>query len=468
MGIATSCFRASTENVANPPSAVPALWRGDLAWAPPAGLIDYTPFLHRIDGPLRPDNKRTAAGAGSDADEIISKAIHALGLTAHGARLNIAGLADILCEAGNSAKQNAVITLSRLGLLNLAVSIDNLPRLPSMFCRQLNLPLSATRPTLAHVLAHAGRVMPDTVEAADSVNLRTRFEALQAAGVNLDTPSLHGRTPLHLAVLSKNSAAVDALLSLGVDINATDRGNYSALMLASRNRFEYAVTALVAAGARLETADRAHHNTALHLAATSGTAAIIEALTRAGAPTHARESHLEAEALHLAAGTGHADTARALLEAGVPPDRTAGRDDDMTALMYAAVSGHANTILTLAHEGAELNLRTGQQQQTALHLAARADQPYAIEALVAAGADVNAQDAQGITPLHLAAWLGKVRATRELIKRGAEINRPDHYGRRPVDLAGEAGRSFTFEALVKAGAQGPYEFRDRWAAGGGG
>lgn len=420
MGTSAGCLNpaADTDSIAH--CAVPALWRADLVWSAPAGMTDYTPCLQRIEAALRPDRKRAAAGEGSATDALLRGALTTLELDREGGLLDIATAARILTAPDESARLEALIALSRLGLIDFGVSFGRLPRIRSIFCRRLNLPLSPGRPTLAHVLAHAGRVGHEV----SSTNLRTRFLALKNGGLDLDARSLHGRTPLHLAVLARNAAAVDALLSLGADIEAIDRCNHSALMLATRAGFDYAITALVSAGAKAATDESLHHHT----------------------PSVAAWS----------------EPGRFATEVPASPERNSAREDEMSPLMYAAASGHANTLLTLAQEGADLNLHSGRLLRTALHIAAQADQPHAIEALVSAGADVNAQDATGATPLHLAAWLGKIRATRELIRCGADFTRTDRLGRTAVDLAREAGRTFTFEALTMADAntrREPNDFR---------
>jgi ankyrin repeat protein len=62
--------------------------------------------------------------------------------------------------------------------------------------------------------------------------------------------------------------------------------------------------------------------------------------------------------------------------------------------------------------------------------AARRDDVRAIEALLAAGADIGACNTgeYGTPPLHWAAWRGRLAAVRTLVEHGADIHQPNCYG----------------------------------------
>jgi ankyrin repeat protein len=55
-----------------------------------------------------------------------------------------------------------------------------------------------------------------------------------------------------------------------------------------------------------------------------------------------------------------------------------------------------------------------------------------VEKLVAAGADLNAQDVQGYTPLHYACEKGRVELVEKLVKLNADVNAQDNNGWTPV------------------------------------
>ena len=64
----------------------------------------------------------------------------------------------------------------------------------------------------------------------------------------------------------------------------------------------------------------------------------------------------------------------------------------------------------------------------------------AIQLLLKAGADINAQSADGQTALHSAAQKGWNTVVRFLVEHGAALNATDGRGRTPLDFAkGNAG-----------------------------
>jgi len=76
----------------------------------------------------------------------------------------------------------------------------------------------------------------------------------------------------------------------------------------------------------------------------------------------------------------------------------------------------------------------------------------AIQALIKAGANVNAGDVEGETPLHLAAFDGNVEAIQALIKAGANVDAGDVEGETPLHLAARYGDVEAIQALIDCGA----------------
>jgi ankyrin repeat protein len=111
--------------------------------------------------------------------------------------------------------------------------------------------------------------------------------------------------------------------------------------------------------------------------------------------------------------------------------------DGWTALHLAAWFGYAAVTVRLLRSDASHAARsTNLQGNTPLHaaIAGRRELPV-ITALLAAGSDAGAVDAQGYTPLHLAASRGDVAVVELLMACGADpgVRTPD--GRLASDLA---------------------------------
>ncbi len=84
--------------------------------------------------------------------------------------------------------------------------------------------------------------------------------------------------------------------------------------------------------------------------------------------------------------------------------------------------------------------------------AARATDAAAVRALVEAGADVDAAQADGATALHWAAYREDFETAALLIGAGADVNRANDLGMTPLLMACANGHAELVEALLAAGA----------------
>ena len=132
------------------------------------------------------------------------------------------------------------------------------------------------------------------------------------------------------------------------------------------------------------------HLAALDYACREGHASIVSALLRAKAPKEERvDDELQGtRPVHWAANAGHAAVLDALLDAGASADVL--RDDSSSALHYACMAGHVECVRSLLLHGANANLRRQADGAPPLHLAAQQGNSAVVQALLDAGADVDA------------------------------------------------------------------------------
>lgn len=89
--------------------------------------------------------------------------------------------------------------------------------------------------------------------------------------------------------------------------------------------------------------------------------------------------------------------------------------------------------------------------------AAKAGDLKAVQALIAAGIDVNAADERGWTPLHYAVYSAELKRgyadlVQALVDAGANIEAAIGYGVRPLMLAAGYGEAEVVATLLNAGA----------------
>ena len=123
-----------------------------------------------------------------------------------------------------------------------------------------------------------------------------------------------------------------------------------------------------------------------------------------------------------------------------------------TPLMYAAWDDNPPFIAVLIRHGAKLD-STDNDGLTPLAIASQNGKVKAAEALIAAGADVNAPVAKGgYTPLMLASVSGSTELTESLIGHGAKVNAVNPGGVTALMIAAAGNRSNIAELLLKSGA----------------
>ena len=236
------------------------------------------------------------------------------------------------------------------------------------------------------------------------------------AGADASKPNRYGVTPMSLAAANGNAQMIALLLEAGADANVVDKQGETALMTATRVGNVDAVKTLLEHGAAVDTRDPAFEQTALMMAVREDHPDVVKLLLDRGAAVNAQTRTGQAPQWILpnsVPGFGHGI---GIVRGGLP-DRGSRFliPGAMTPLLYAARDGRTETAKTL----------------------------------LAAGADLERSDANGITPLLMAITNNHVDTARFFIERGANVKATDWYGRTPlwasVELRNMDVDSSTFE-----------------------
>src|SRR5262245_56162867 len=266
------------------------------------------------------------------------------------------------------------------------------------------------------------------------------------AGTALAAADQRADSRLIDAVKKRDVEAVRALLNarpLRADVNATLGDGATALHWAAHRDDLTIVDLLVRAGARAGAAGDLG-TTPLHLACTNRNGAMVERLLAAGAGANAALTNGET-VLMTCARAGDVRATRALVAHGADVNAKE-RAHQQTALMWAVAQRHPDVVRLLIDARADVRARSltypqtvvGEQTQragrealnytvlrggaTPLLFAARVGDLESARLLVAAGADVNDAQPDGVSALVLAAHSGNGSVGALLLEHGADPN----------------------------------------------
>lgn len=241
------------------------------------------------------------------------------------------------------------------------------------------------------------------------------------------------------AAKSGDMAAVRRVLAERPDVNAAAGDGTTALHWASDRDDLEVVDLLVRAGANVNAANDLGA-TPLWTASLNGNAAVVRRLLEAGANPNIPLLRGETP-LMVAARTGNPAVVEQLLVRGAHVHARAARGQ--TALMWAVAQRHAAVVKVLLAHGADVHARSDVWSQvmavpphgrleynreiphggdTPLMFAARVGDLASAQLLVAAGANVNDQEAWGVSATVLAAHSGFTDVVAFLLEKGADPN----------------------------------------------
>lgn len=160
-----------------------------------------------------------------------------------------------------------------------------------------------------------------------------------------------------------------------------------------------------------------------------------------------------ASALHICARYAPATVVARLLTARLPVDTPDSRGQ--TPLMWAAASGHTQSIGLLLKAGAKINAAT-QTGFTPLFFAIKSGMPEASAALLAAGADASHRGPKNTSALQLALyqqnWVAAAQLAERLPDHSPLLGEQDDEGLQPLNAAAIGGDLALVKLLLAKGA----------------
>jgi len=163
-------------------------------------------------------------------------------------------------------------------------------------------------------------------------------------------------SPIADAAMRGDVATVRTLIARRADVNAPQGDGMTALHWAADHGDSAMAAELLRAKANVALRTRIGAYTPLHIAARTGSPAVVRALLAAGSDVKATTTS-GATALHFAAAAGNPDVVKALLSKGADPN---ARESSwgQTPLVFAAEYGRAAAVEALMKHAADPSIRT--------------------------------------------------------------------------------------------------------------
>ena len=298
-----------------------------------------------------------------------------------------------------------------------------------------------TGSTALHYLA-----LSDEVYSSSDYKQIVRLLVNQRADINVKDNG--GWTPLHIAVYNKKDALVKALISSGADLTIKDKNNKTAYAIAEENKDQDTMDLLYRERDRREK---------LHSAIMRVYPCLkeIKHLIDLGVCVDAKDRSGNT-ALHWASGNGHADVVELLIGKGVKVGVRNGRGETPLSCVIRScwrdIEKAKAIIEALIKAGADINAKN-KDGNTALHRVSERGHAKMVEALIKAGADINAKNKDGNTALHWVSECGHADVVKLLINAGADINAKNKDGDTALHRVSERGHADVVKLLIKEGAK---------------
>jgi uncharacterized protein len=297
--------------------------------------------------------------------------------------------------------------------------------------------------TVILLVAAAAPILPQTqsgqLASVIQEGRRAAAFAMIQAGTDVNEAQLDGTRPIHWAVYRVDYDLVDALIARKARVDVANQFGHTPLAEAVRQGDARMVKTLLSAGSGTEGANE-DGQTALMVAIKNGDLPIFQMLIDAGAKVNVVEKVQDQTPLMWAAAATRnaAEMVKGLIAKGATVNARA-RFNDWPSQITSEPRGQYH-----AYGGL-----------TPLLYAARGGCYACVEALVAAGADVNLPTPEGVSPIMIALDNGHNSVARLLMDRGGNPHVWDVYGRTALYIAvGNAGGGGGAGAVGPGGAAG--------------
>jgi len=181
-----------------------------------------------------------------------------------------------------------------------------------------------------------------------------------------------------------------------------------------------------------------------------GEKSVVDLFLAAGMSPNAKQARITALMEASRRGKTHREVAAALIRAGA--EINVQDPYGVTPLMFAAISGSPETIRMLLKSGADVKAKDVDGRTALIETLTTENDlpPETIEELIQAGSEVNVRIYGGLTPLMIAA-AGNSRILQALIRAGADLNAVDDQGATALRWAKDSPENY--KILKDAGAK---------------
>jgi len=289
----------------------------------------------------------------------------------------------------------------------------------------------------------------------------TMVELLLDWNATVDTQDVNRNTACHFAVIHNTPECLEKLVKKGANPNIQNGNNFTPLHECGKELADRCADILVQNGADLTIRDE-EGRTAIHTAAAFNAVGVIEHILNKDSACINTPDYGGNTPLHVACKivqtsadrSQHVDSrdeeaAEILINRGA---KISDKDGNfMEPIHIAAASGMERTCKLLVGKGVDVNSKVSSNGYTALHIASHRRRAEVVKTLLAAGANVNVEDANGETPLYQACNVDDFQVARVLVEHKADANiRSRNTGKSPLHLGFSIYYDilYTYEAIM--------------------